>query len=152
MLAIRFSRVGRRNRAQYRIVVQEKRMAPTGRHVAVVGSWDPHLKKGVFKTEEIKEWISKGAQVSDSVWNLLVKENIIEGEKRKVKIKNKKKEKEEGSEKEEEKEVKDNKGENQESENKENNDKKEDDLKNEKSKEGEVKSKKAEEKKEEVEK
>jgi len=103
MLVIRFSRVGKRNRAQYRIVVQEKTVAPTGRHVAVVGSWDPHLKKGVFKTKEIKHWIGQGAQVSDSVWNLLIREEVIEGKKRPVKVKIKKKaeeEKEEGREKE----------------------------------------------------
>lgn len=62
-------------------------MAPGGRHVEVLGSWDPHIKKGVFKDEKIKYWIGKGAQISDSVYNLLVKQGIIEGKKRAIKIK-----------------------------------------------------------------
>ena len=61
-------------------------MAPGGRHIEVLGSWDPHQKKGVFQGEKIKEWMGKGAQVSDTVWNLLIRQGIIEGKKRSVKI------------------------------------------------------------------
>lgn len=86
MLTIRFARAGRKNRAQYRIVLQEKTTAPTGRHVEVLGSYDPHSKKSVLKADKIKEWISKGAQASDSAYNLFVKEGIIEGKKRAVKM------------------------------------------------------------------
>ncbi len=87
MLTIRFNRVGKKNKAQFRIVLQEHTITPGGRHVEVLGSWDPHLKKGVFKSEKIKEWIAKGAQVSDSVWNLLIKKGIIKGKKRSIKTK-----------------------------------------------------------------
>lgn len=86
MLTIRFSRVGRKNKAQFRIVLQEHTVAPTGRHVAVLGSYDPHQKKAVLKAEKIKEWIGKGAQVSDSVYNLFVKEGVVEGKKRVIKM------------------------------------------------------------------
>ena len=55
----------------------------------VLGSYDPHLKKGIFKAERIKYWMEKGAQVSDSVWNLLIRNNIISGAKRAVKMKKK---------------------------------------------------------------
>lgn len=89
MLTIRFNRTGKRNRAQFRIVVQEHTVAPGGRHVEVLGSYDPHQKKGEFKADRIKYWMEKGAQVSDSVWNLLVKNKIIEGAKRAVKIRRK---------------------------------------------------------------
>lgn len=86
MLTIRFNRTGKRNKAQFRIVLQEHTVAPGGRHVEVLGSWDPHLKKGVFRAEKIKGWIGKGAQVSDSVWNLLIRQGVISGKKRPVKI------------------------------------------------------------------
>lgn len=86
MLTIRFARVGRKNRAQFRIVLQEHTLAPTGRHVAVLGSYDPHQKVAVLKADKIKEWITKGAQVSDSAYNLFVKEGVIEGKKRAVKM------------------------------------------------------------------
>jgi len=93
MLTIRFNRTGKRNRAHFRIVLQEHTIAPGGKHVEILGSYDPHLKKGVFKEERIKYWIGKGAQLSDSVHNLLVKQGIVGGKKRPVKI-HKKKEKE----------------------------------------------------------
>jgi len=86
MLTIRFARVGRKNKAQFRIVVQEHTLAPTGRHVEVLGSYDPHQKKAVLKAEKIQEWIKKGAQVSDTAYNLFVKEGVIQGKKRSVKI------------------------------------------------------------------
>jgi len=86
MLTIRFSRVGRKNRAQFRIVLQEKTATPSGRHVAILGSYDPHLKVAVLKADKIKEWLGKGAQASDSVYNLFVREGIVEGDKRKVKM------------------------------------------------------------------
>lgn len=86
MLVIRFSRVGRHNHAQYRIVVQEKTKAPSGKHVAVVGSHDPHAKQTVLKVEKIKEFLKNGAQPSDTVYNLLVKNGVIEGKKRCVKL------------------------------------------------------------------
>lgn len=89
MLVIRFNRVGRKNYAQYRIVVQEKTKAPGGRHVKIVGSYDPHRKVSVLKKNEIETFLKNGAQPSDSVYNLLVREGIIKGEKRKKKIKHK---------------------------------------------------------------
>jgi small subunit ribosomal protein S16 len=89
MLAIRFARVGKKNKAQYRIVLQEHTVAPGGRHVEVLGSYDPHLKNAIIREDRVKYWISKGAQASDTAYNLFVSKGIIEGEKRKVKLPNK---------------------------------------------------------------
>jgi small subunit ribosomal protein S16 len=86
MLTIRFNRTGKKNKSYYRIVLQEHTVAPGGRHIAILGSYDPHLKKAVLKAENIKEWIGKGAQVSDSAYNLFVKEGVLEGKKRVVKV------------------------------------------------------------------
>ncbi len=86
MLTIRFSRVGRKNKAQFRIVLQQHTMTPTGKHIAVLGSYDPHQKKAVIKADKVKEWIAKGAQVSDSAYNLFIREGVIEGKKRAVKM------------------------------------------------------------------
>lgn len=87
MIVIRFSRTGRKNKPQFRLVVQEHTAAPTGRHIEIVGSWDPHQKKGVFKNERIQYWLSQGAQASDTVYNLLLSQKVIEGVKRAVKMK-----------------------------------------------------------------
>ncbi len=86
MLVIRFSRTGKRNKAQFRIVVQEHSVAPKGRHTEIVGSWNPHSKQGVFKKERIEYWISQGAQISDSVHNLLVKQGVINDAKRAIRL------------------------------------------------------------------
>jgi small subunit ribosomal protein S16 len=90
MLVIRFNRVGRHNHAQYRIIVQEKTKAPSGKHIAIVGSYDPHSKQTVLKEDMIKEFLVNGAQPSDSVYNLLVRNDVIKGEKRVVKLPEKK--------------------------------------------------------------
>lgn len=86
MLTIRFSRVGKRNHAQFQITLQEHTVAPGGRHIEILGSYDPHRKKAVLKREKIEYWISKGATLSDTVHNLLISEGIVKGEKRKVKL------------------------------------------------------------------
>ncbi len=120
MLVIRFNRVGRHNRAQYRIVVQEKSKAPGGRHIAMVGSYDPHSKNVVLKEDQIKDWISKGAKPSDSVHNLLVSNKVINEAKKAVKLPTKKVEEKEAEKAEEgKKEVKEVKEEKAEGENKE---------------------------------
>lgn len=86
MLTIRLNRVGKNRRAAFRLAVQEHTVAPGGRHVELVGSYDPHTKKAVLKVDRIKYWISQGAQPSDSAFNLLVREKAIEGDKKVKKI------------------------------------------------------------------
>ncbi len=86
MLVIRFSRVGKKNKAQYRLVVQEHTANPKGKHTDIVGSYDPHSKKSVLKKDKIAQWIKNGVKLSDSVHNLFVSQGIIKGEKRAVKM------------------------------------------------------------------
>ncbi|MFA6973431.1 MAG: 30S ribosomal protein S16 [Parcubacteria group bacterium] len=86
MLTIRFARTGRRNRAQYQIVLQEHTIAPGGRHIEVLGSFDPHSKKAVLKEERIKYWLGQGAQASDTAFNLFLGKGLATGDKRKVKM------------------------------------------------------------------
>lgn len=86
MLVIRLNRVGRKNKAQFRIVVQEHTAAPSGRHIAIVGSYDPYTKVVILKADEIKEYMANGAQPSDTVHNLLVREGVIDAKKRSVKM------------------------------------------------------------------
>lgn len=81
MLAIRLNRTGKRNRAYFRVVVQEHTKAPGKRHVEIVGSYDPHKKTTLLKKERILYWIGQGAQVSDAVHNMLVREGVIEAKK-----------------------------------------------------------------------
>lgn len=84
MLVIRFQRVGRRNDPAYRIVVAEQRSKPHGIGVETVGSYHPKTKHAILKNERISYWIGKGAQVSDTVHNLLVKKGVVKAKKRPV--------------------------------------------------------------------
>jgi len=86
MLTIRFTRVGKKNKAQFKIMLQEHTAAPGGRHIEILGSYDPHQKKAVLKEEKIKYWLEKGAKPSDTVHNLLISNKIIEGAKKAVKL------------------------------------------------------------------
>lgn len=79
MLVIRLNRFGKRNQAQFRVVLQEKTKAPGHRHVEMLGSHNPHSKVTIFKKDRILYWIGQGAQPSDRVHNMLVKEGVIEG-------------------------------------------------------------------------
>lgn len=86
MLTIRLARIGKKNKAQFQIVLQKHTVAPGGKHVEVLGSYDPHSKKEVLKAERIKYWVSQGAQVSDTAYNLFVSKGVLTGEKRRVKL------------------------------------------------------------------
>ncbi len=79
MLVIRLNRFGKRNQAQFRVVLQEKTKAPGHRHIEMLGSHNPHSKVTILKKDRILYWIGQGAQPSDRVHNMLVKEGVIEG-------------------------------------------------------------------------
>ncbi len=86
MLTIRYQRIGKKNHAQYKIVVAEKSFSVKGKFVESLGSYDPHSKETILKEDRIKHWLEVGAQCSDSVHNLLVSKGLVEGKKRKVNI------------------------------------------------------------------
>lgn len=98
MLKIRLTRRGKRNKAFFRLVVAEQASPIKGRFLEVLGFLNPHTKEKNIKAERVKYWIGKGAQCSDTAHNLLVKEGVVEGPKRAVKMKKK----EESAEKTEE--------------------------------------------------
>lgn len=80
MLIIRLQRTGRENTPTFRIVVSEKARSAKKGVLEILGHYLPSEKEGVFvcKTERVKHWISKGAQVSDTMARLL-KKNGLEG-------------------------------------------------------------------------
>jgi small subunit ribosomal protein S16 len=83
MLKMRLQRIGRKNSPSYRVIVTDSRNAPSrGLPVDQVGSYDPRLSRVEIDAEKVKKWIGNGVQVSDTVHNLLVSKNIIEGKKR----------------------------------------------------------------------
>jgi small subunit ribosomal protein S16 len=85
MLTIRLTRVGKKKDASFRvIVIDSKRKVKAGNYLEMLGSYDPRVNTTTLKAERIKHWLSEGAQPSDTVYNLLISNNILLGKKRNV--------------------------------------------------------------------
>jgi small subunit ribosomal protein S16 len=69
VLTIRLSRIGKKRKPFYRVVVIESSKARNGRIVEAVGTYDPLKKPAEIKldAERVKHWIGAGAQPSDTV-------------------------------------------------------------------------------------
>lgn len=81
MLMIRFQRVGRVNDPAFRLVVTEKRSKPKSGALEYLGSHHPKTKHTLIKNERVLHWLSKGAQPSPTVHNLLIAKGVIKGKK-----------------------------------------------------------------------
>ncbi len=73
MLVIRLSRVGSTNDRKFRVLLQEKRRAPKGSFIEVLGHYNPTAKPHEFVVdkERYEYWIKQGAQPSDTVASLV---------------------------------------------------------------------------------
>jgi len=82
MLKIRLKRVGRKHDPSFRIIVTEKHLGPkSGKYIENVGFYNVQKGDKQVDGERIKYWISKGAQVSPTVHNMLISEGVLEGKK-----------------------------------------------------------------------
>lgn len=84
MIRIRMQRFGRTHRPFYRINAIDQRTRRNGRVLENLGFYNPMEsdadKQLVLKVEEIKAWIAKGAQPSDTVMDMLGNRGILEGD------------------------------------------------------------------------
>lgn len=76
LLVIRLARTGRAKYPTYRIVAAEAARTATGKFVAILGHYNPHTKDLVLKTDEIKKHLGNGAQPSNTVVKLLMREKV----------------------------------------------------------------------------
>lgn len=80
MLTIRMSKNGRKKAPLFTIVATDSRKAREGLYIEKLGFYNPALETGKnlyqLKTDKIKAWMEKGAQVSDTVRNLLKANNV----------------------------------------------------------------------------
>jgi len=98
MLKIRLSRIGKKGQAYFRVVVVEHTKKPKGEYLELLGTYNPHEKVLNVKKDRIEHWVSKGAQPSPTVNNLLVNYKIWDRPKvQSWKPKNKATEREGGS-------------------------------------------------------
>ncbi|EKD23912.1 MAG: ribosomal protein S16 [uncultured bacterium] len=82
MLAIKLNRIGKKNQPTFRIVVAEKRSKMGGKYVEDLGFWNPREKTHSVNKERAAYWISVGAQATDTVHNILVKDQVIKAKKK----------------------------------------------------------------------
>lgn len=81
MLTIRLSRTGKRNKPNFRLIVVDKQKDPWGTFLENVGYYNPKSKDLQVAADRIKFWMSKGAQPSGTIHNLLISKGILEGKK-----------------------------------------------------------------------
>ena len=80
MVKLRLKRMGRRNRAFFRLCAFDAREERDGRSIEQLGTYDPmqkdEEKKVVLKRERIEYWLSVGAQPTETVASILKKNKI----------------------------------------------------------------------------
>ncbi|CAK9191095.1 unnamed protein product [Sphagnum troendelagicum] len=82
VVRLRLARFGRKNLPFYRIFVADSRAPRDGKHIEVVGHYNPlpgkdGMKRIGVRSERIKYWLSVGAQPSDVVRRLLYKAGLL---------------------------------------------------------------------------
>jgi small subunit ribosomal protein S16 len=77
MLSIRLQRVGRKHDPSFRVVLTDSKNGPqSGKFLEVLGSYDARKGTPVLNKERILELVSKGAQPSPTVHNLMVRTKV----------------------------------------------------------------------------
>ncbi len=69
MVRIRLSRVGSKGQPSYRIVVLDREAPRDGRALEILGHYNPRTEPSTIQVKEdrVYDWMSKGAQPSESV-------------------------------------------------------------------------------------
>jgi small subunit ribosomal protein S16 len=70
---LRLARVGSKKNPIYRVVAADSRSPRDGRFIEIVGRYNPQTEPSTIELDEakVKEWLSKGAQPTESVARLL---------------------------------------------------------------------------------
>jgi small subunit ribosomal protein S16 len=81
MLTIKLSKIGKKNKKVFRVIISEKGRDPYGNSLEILGSYDQFHKDLRVKADRVNYWLSKGAQMTPTINNLFVGHEIIEGKK-----------------------------------------------------------------------
>jgi small subunit ribosomal protein S16 len=75
---MRLTRVGSKKNPIYRVVIADSRSPRDGKFIEIVGRYNPQTDPSTieFDEDKIRDWLSKGAQPSNSVSRLLKVKNI----------------------------------------------------------------------------
>lgn len=81
MLTIKLAKVGKTNKKVFRLIIAEKGRDTYGDVLEILGSYNQYAKQLQAKKERIQYWLDRGAQMTPTVNNLLITNEIIEGSK-----------------------------------------------------------------------
>ncbi len=81
MLTIRLQRTGKRNQADFRIVLAEKTASAQKKFQEILGSYNPRKKNFQVKEERVKYWLGQNVEMSPTVNNLFVTKGLTTGAK-----------------------------------------------------------------------
>jgi small subunit ribosomal protein S16 len=75
---MRLTRVGSKKNPIYRVVVADQRSPRDGRFIEIVGRYNPQTDPSTIELDEdrVRDWLSKGAQPSQTVQRLLKAKNF----------------------------------------------------------------------------
>ena len=76
---LRLKRMGAKKKPFYRVVAADSRVKRDGETIEDIGYYNPITQPATVKIDEAKalNWLSKGAQPTDTVRDLLSKEGIM---------------------------------------------------------------------------
>ncbi len=77
MVKIRLTRTGRKNLASYRIVITNAREKRDSKFIEYIGFFNPHTKTIEINKERAQYWLSVGAQPTDRVKFMFIKEGLV---------------------------------------------------------------------------
>ncbi len=79
MIKLRLRRMGAKKRPSYRIVAADSKSPRDGRFIESVGIYDPIVNPAAVRlnVERVQHWLSVGAQPTDTVRNIFVREGIL---------------------------------------------------------------------------
>ncbi len=81
MLTIRLQRTGKKNQADFRIVLAEKEAPVQKKFVEILGSYNPRRKTFQVREERVKYWIGQRVELSETMHNLFVTKGFVQGTK-----------------------------------------------------------------------
>lgn len=80
MVRLRLRRIGAKAQPSYRVIAAEKEAPRDGRFIEILGNYNPRTEPATIQLDEarIYDWLSKGAQPSESVAQLFKTTGLAE--------------------------------------------------------------------------
>lgn len=80
MVKIRLRRMGAKKQPTYRFIVADSKSPRDGRFIEILGHYNPRTEPKTLEVDadKAKEWLSKGAQPTETVKRLFAEKGIVE--------------------------------------------------------------------------